>query len=145
LFAGKWAASFALCFILLAGTGIFPLVLAYYGEPDWGVILTSYAGLALACSGFVAAGLFTSSLTDEPVAAGLGGVLVLLPFWVSGTAADMVPVEWVADVFRHMSFLTHIEPFSRGVIDSADVAWFVLFTFAFLFLTWRSIESRRWR
>jgi len=145
MLAGKWAASFALCLILLAGTGVFPLVLAYYGEPDWGVILTSYAGLALACSGFVAAGLFTSSLTDEPVAAGLGGVLVLLPFWVSGTAADMVPVEWLADVLRHLSFLTHIEPFSRGVIDSADVAWFVLFTFAFLFLTWRSIESRRWR
>jgi ABC-2 type transport system permease protein len=145
LLAGKWSASFALCLILLAGTGIFPLVLAYYGEPDWGVIATSYLGLSLACGAFVAAGLFTSSLTDEPVAAGLGGVLVLLPFWVSGTAADMVPVESVREVLRHMSFLTHVEPFSKGVVDSADVAWFVLFTFAFLFLTWRSIESRRWR
>jgi ABC-2 type transport system permease protein len=46
---------------------------------------------------------------------------------------------------RHIAFLTHVEPFTRGVIDSADVLWFVLFTFAFLFLTWRSIESRRWR
>jgi ABC-2 type transport system permease protein len=145
LLAGKWSASFALCLILLAGTGIFPLVLAYYGEPDWGVIATSYLGLSLACGAFVAAGLFTSSLTDEPVAAGLGGVLVLLPFWVSGTAADMVPVESVREVLRHLSFLTHVEPFSKGVVDSADVAWFVLFTFAFLFLTWRSIESRRWR
>ena len=145
LLAGKWAASFALCLILLAGTGIFPLVLAYYGDPDWGVIATSYLGLSLACGAFVAAGLFTSSLTDEPVAAGLGGVLVLLPFWVSGTAADMVPVESVREVLRHLSFLTHVEPFSKGVVDSADVAWFVLFTFAFLFLTWRSIESRRWR
>jgi len=145
LLAGKWAASFALCLILLACTGIFPLVLAYYGDPDWGVIATSYLGLSLACSAFVAAGLFTSSLTDEPVAAGLGGVLVLLPFWVSGTAADMVPVDSVREVLRHMSFLTHVEPFSKGVVDSADVAWFVLFTFAFLFLTWRSIESRRWR
>ena len=57
----------------------------------------------------------------------------------------MVPVEWLQSVLTHLSFLTHVEPFSRGVIDSADVAWFVLFTFAFLFLTWRSIESRRWR
>ena len=145
LLAGKWAASFALCLILLLGTGIFPLVLAYYGDPDWGVIATSYLGLSLACGAFVAAGLFTSSLTDEPVAAGLGGVLVLLPFWVSGTAADMVPVESVREVLRHLSFLTHVEPFSKGIVDSADVAWFVLFTFAFLFLTWRSIESRRWR
>jgi ABC-2 type transport system permease protein len=57
----------------------------------------------------------------------------------------MVPVESVREVLRHLSFLTHVEPFSKGVVDSADVAWFVLFTFAFLFLTWRSIESRRWR
>ncbi len=145
LLAGKWLASFVLCLVLLAGTGIFPLVLAYYGDPDWGVIFTSYLGLALACGAFVAAGIFTSSLTDEPVAAGLGGVLVLLPFWMSGTAADMVPYEGVSAVLRHISFLTHVEPFSRGVIDSADVIWFVLFTFAFLFLTWRSVESRRWR
>ena len=145
LLAGKWAASFTLCLLLLAGTGIFPLLLAYYGEPDWGVIATSYLGLMLLCGAFVSAGLFTSSLTDEPVAAGLGGVLVLLPFWLSGTAADLVSAETLREVLRQLSFLTHIEPFTRGVIDSAEVAWFALFTFAFLFLTWRSVESRRWR
>ncbi len=135
LLAGKWAASLALCLLLLA----------YYGEPDWGVIATSYLGLVLLCGAFVSAGLFTSSLTDEPVAAGLGGVLVLLPFWLSGTAADLVSNDTMREVMRHLSFLTHIEPFTRGVVDSAEVAWFLLFTFAFLFLTWRSIESRRWR
>lgn len=145
LLAGKWAASFALCLLLLAGTGIFPMLLAYYGEPDWGVIATSYLGLMLLCGAFVSAGLFTSSLTDEPVAAGLGGVLVLLPFWLSGTAADLVSAETLREVLRQLSFLTHIEPFTRGVVDSAEIAWFVLFTFAFLFLTWRSVESRRWR
>ena len=145
LLAGKWAASFTLCLLLLAGTGIFPLLLAYHGEPDWGVIATSYLGLMLLCGAFVSAGLFTSSLTDEPVAAGLGGVLVLLPFWLSGTAADLVSAEALREVLRQLSFLTHIEPFTRGVVDSAEVAWFALFTFAFLFLTWRSVESRRWR
>jgi len=145
LLAGKWAASFTLCLLLLAGTGIFPLLLAYYGEPDWGVVATSYLGLMLLCGAFVSAGLFTSSLTDEPVAAGLGGVLVLLPFWLSGTAAELVSAEALREVLRQLSFLTHIEPFTRGVVDSAEVAWFVLFTFAFLFLTWRSVESRRWR
>ena len=145
LLLGKWSASVALCVILLAFTGLFPLVLAFYGDPDWGVIATSYLGLMLLCFAFVAAGLFSSSLTHEPVAAGLGGVLILLPFWISGNAADLVEAEWARDAMRDLSFLTHIEPFTRGVVDSAHVAWFVLFTFAFLFLTWRSIESRRWR
>lgn len=145
LLAGKWSASVALCGILLGFTGLFPLVLAYYGDPDWGVIFTSYLGLMLLCFAFVAAGLFSSSLTDEPVAAGLSGVLILLPFWISASAADLVEAEWASTALRELSFLTHIEPFTRGVIDSAHVLWFVLFTFGFLFLTWRNIESRRWR
>ena len=31
------------------------------------------------------------------------------------------------------------------VCDTADLAWFILLTSGFLFLTWRSVESRRWR
>ena len=120
-------------------------MLAYYGDPDWGVIATSYLGLLLCCGAFVSGGLFSSSLTDEPVAAGLGGVLILLPFWLAGGSAEWITVDWLRTAMRHMSFLTHIEPFTRGVIDSAHVIWFLLFTFGFLFLTWRSIESRRWR
>lgn len=145
LLVGKWTASLALCVVMLAGTLLFPGILAYYGDPDWGVIATSYLGLLLCCGAFVSAGLFSSSLTNEPVAAGLGGVLLLLPFWLAGTAADLVQVDWLRTVLRHVSFLTHMEPFSKGLIDSADLAWFALLTFGFLFLTWRSIESRRWR
>lgn len=145
LLAGKWAASVSLCLVLLAGTAIFPALLAYYGDPDWGVVFTSYLGLVLTCMAFVAAGLFSSSLTDEPVAAGLGGVLILLPFWLAGRAADMVQVDWMRTALRHVAFLTHVEPFTKGIVDTADLVWFFLFTFLFLFLTWRSVESRRWR
>jgi ABC-2 type transport system permease protein len=145
LLLGKWAATVSLCIILLIGTGLFAGILAYYGEPDWGVILTGYLGLLLCCMGFVAGGMFASSLTDEPVAAGLGGVLLMMPFWLAGQAAGFVSNETARILLTEVAVRTHVEPFSRGVIDTAHLAWFALFTFAFLFLTWRSIESRRWR
>lgn len=145
LLLGKWAASLVLCLVLLAGTLLFPAILAYYGDPDWGIVATSYLGLLLLCGAFVSAGLFSSSLSDEPVAAGLIGVIILLPFWIAGTASELVEADWLRSTFRHLSFLTQIEPFTRGVIDTGALAWFALFTFAFLFLTWRSVESRRWR
>lgn len=145
LLAGKWLASLALCAILLAGTSLFPFLLGYYGDPDWGVIATSYLGLLACCGAFVSAGMFSSSLTDEPVAAGLGGVVILLPFWLAGNSAELVEIGWLRTALRHLSLSTHMESFTRGVIDSSDLVWFGLFTLLFLFLTWRSVESRRWR
>ena len=145
LLFGKWAASVGLCMLMLVGTLLFPAILAYYGDPDWGVIATSYLGLSLCCMAFVSAGLFASSLTDEPVASGILGVLVLLPFWLAGTMAEMVESDTLRVVLRELSIMTHVDSFSKGIIDSADVVWFMLISLGFLFLTWRSVESRRWR
>lgn len=141
---GKWLASMTLCALLLLATGVFPAILAYFGDPDWGVVLTGYLGLFGVAAAFTAGGLFASSLVDDHVAAGLIGVVILLPFWLVGRADVLLPDAW-AEALRPLSVLVHLESFNRGVLDSADVAWFVAVTFAFLFLTWRSLESRRWR
>ncbi len=145
LVLGKWASSVVLCAILLMGTGLFPAILAYYGEPDWGVVGSSYLGLMLCCMTFCAAGLFSSSLTDEPVAGGLLGVIFLLPVWIAGPAAEMVDESLWRTILRELSLQSHVGAMARGVIDTADLAWFLLLTGGFLFLAWRSVESRRWR
>ena len=142
---GKWLSSMFLCLVLLLGTLFFPMLLSYYADPDWGIIATTYLGLFFCCSAFVAAGMFASSLSDEPVASGLIGVLILLPFWLLGISAEFIENGWFKDFLLELGFLSHLESFSKGLISSSDCTWFVLFTFGFLFLTWRSIESRRWR
>ncbi|MDP2304596.1 MAG: ABC transporter permease subunit [Pseudomonadota bacterium] len=141
---GKWLASLTLCLLMFLGTLVFPLVLAYYGDPDWGVIFTSYLGLVGVAAAFCAAGIFASSLTDDQVAAGLIGIVILLPFWLVGRAEALLPEEW-ADAVRPLSVLVHLDSFNRGVLDSADIFYFLAFTGVFLFLTFRSVESRRWR
>ncbi len=145
LILGKWAATLALCLVMLAGTFLFPLVLAWYGDPDWGVVGTSYLALVLCAAAFCAAGLFASSLTQDQMAAGIAGILVLLPFWLVGQAASLTDDPTLTSILEKASFLAHLRGFTKGVIDTADVAWFVLFVFLFLFLTFRTLESRRWR
>jgi ABC-2 type transport system permease protein len=144
LILGKWLASITLCIIMLMGTLLFPMVLAYYGNPDWGIILTTYVGLVLCCAAFCAAGLFSSSLTDDSVAAGMSGVLLLLPFWLLGSAEGFGG-EALGGFLSKLALLPHLRSFSKGVIDTADLAWFAGFCFIFLFLTYRKLESRRWR
>lgn len=144
LVVGKWLASLALCLLMFAGTAVFPAILAYYGDPDWGVMATSYLGLTGVAMAFCAGGLFASTLTDDAVAAGLIGIVLLLPFWLVGRAEALLPESW-ADAVRPAGVLAHLDSFNRGVLDTADVFYFLALTFVFLFLTWRSLESRRWR
>lgn len=144
LVVGKWLASLTLCVLMFAGTAVFPAILAYYGDPDWGVMATSYLGLVGVAMAFCAGGLFASTLTDDAVAAGLIGIVMLLPFWLVGRAEAIVPESW-AEALRPAGVLAHLDSFNRGVLDTADVFYFLALTFVFLFLTWRSLESRRWR
>jgi ABC-2 type transport system permease protein len=144
LILGKWLASCTLCAVLLVCTGVYGVILSMYGNPDPGVLATSYLGLLMCCGAFAAAGLFTSTLTRDQMVAGVSAILVLLPFWLATAVRDYLP-EWMGPVLARLSFLEHLRSFARGVIDTGDVAWFAGFTGLFLFLTWRSIESRRWR
>ncbi len=144
LILGKWLAVLALCAVLLVLTSAYPMVLFAYGDPDPGALFTSYLGLFLCCAAFSAAGLFTSSLTRDQMVGGVGGILVLLPFWLVGQAKTMLP-DSVSPYLDRLSLLEHLRSFARGVVDTGDLAWFAGFTFVFLFLTWRSLESRRWR
>lgn len=144
LVIGKWLASVTLCLLMFVGTGILPLILAHYGDPDWGVVATTYLGLFLAAGAFSAAGLFSSSLLDDQLAAGLVGILMLLPFWLVSRAEALVGDE-LAEKLQPLGVLTHLESFGRGIVDSADVYYFLALAFCFLFLTYRSLESRRWR
>jgi len=141
---GKWLAALILCGALLAGTGVFPVLLSTYGAPDWGVVATGYLGLALVAAAFTAAGLFASSLTDDQVAAGLLGVVMLLPLWLVGRADVLLPADWAARL-APLGLGNHLRSFDRGVLDTADLTYFACLVAGFLFLTFRSLESRRWR
>ena len=145
LIFAKWLSSLVLCVVLLVGSLFFPIMLSYYADPDWGVIATTYLGLFCCCSAFVAGGLFSSSLTSEPVASGLLGVFLLLPFWLIGVSSDFAHEPWLKNVLQELGFVHHLDPFLQGMVHSSDLVWFALFSFGFLFLTWRSIESQRWR
>ena len=143
LVVGKWLAATVLCGVWLVLTLPMPLALLVYGDPDVGGLVTTYLGLGLCCSGFAAAGLFSSSLTRDPMVAAVLGAAVLVPFWLVGSLVGSAP-EAMRPWLEHASLIGHLRSFAAGVLDLGDVAWFVGFTFSFLFLAWRSLEARRW-
>jgi len=141
---GKYLAALALYAIMLAFTLVYPALLLYFTRVEWGPLLTGYLGLLLMGATFLSVGLFASTLTENQIIASLITFGVLLIFWVIGWSAESVGGVW-GRVLTDLSMLEHYDTFSKGVLDTKDVIYYVNFTLLGLFLTLRSLESQRWR
>jgi len=140
---GKFLGSLAILTAMLALTFYYPLLLMWFGDPDWGPIATGYLGLFLLGSISLAVGLFASSLTSNQIVAAVvaGGILCAL--WFLGMAADLLP-EALGEVISYLSLYYHFPDFMRGVIDTRGIIYYLSMTVLFLFLAIRSLESSRW-
>ena len=144
IIAGKWLAAVALYAMILAISMLNVLVLFFYGRPDISPILTGYLGLLLQGGCLLAIGTFISTTTKNQIIAGTATFAVCLLLWVLDWVSSYETAAW-AKVIAYMSVITHFEPFSKGVIDSKDVIFYLSMIFFGLFLTARSMESLRWR
>jgi ABC-2 type transport system permease protein len=142
--AGKYLAALALYAIMIGLTVLYPVIVVYFARLEGGPVLTGYLGLLLMGATFIAVGVFASSLTDNQIVAAVTTFGVLLIFWILGWSADYAGGA-LGRVLQFLSILEHNDSFSKGVLDTKDVLYYVNFTALALFLTLRSLEARRWK
>jgi ABC-2 type transport system permease protein len=142
--AAKLTACSIVLIALLAGTLAYPVVLSGMQSLPWAPIGAGYLGLLLLGISFAACGLFISALTDSQVVAAVGTLGLLLFLWaLSWNEAATTPVALRAAA--RFAMFDHFETFAHGVVDGADVAYFLAVSIFFVFLTLRVLESRQWR
>jgi ABC-2 type transport system permease protein len=141
---GKFFAVLAVYGVLLLLTLLYPLLTAMFGTVDPGIILSGYLGTLLLGATLLAFGFLCSTWTENQIVACVFAWSGFLFFWLIGHAADFVGGT-VGKIFTHLSLANHHENFVKGMIETQDVAYFILATGLCLFLTLRSIESTRWR
>ncbi len=107
-------------------------------------LLTGYLGLILISASFISFGMFMSSLTEHQVVSAGICFAVLLFFWIIGWVADWTSPALGA-IFRELSLVLHYEDMTRGVLDTKDIAYFLFFTFFFLFASMATLEIRTWK
>jgi ABC-2 type transport system permease protein len=129
---------------MLGLTGAYQLILWALGASMPGVVLTGYVGLLLSGGAYIAVGLFVSSTTENQIVAAVVAFGLLLLFWVIGWAANLVG-PFLGSIFQHVSLTRHMEQFSKGVLDWGSLVYLLCFIAFFLFLSLRSLESKRWR
>ena len=140
-FAGAW-----LCYLLLwIATLPFFFLLRTLSAFDWGPVFAGYVGTGLLGMVLIAVGVFASSLTrNQVIAAVLSFVAILLLFSI-GVLAVFVRDPESSKMIQYLSLLEQLRGFSKGVIDTRPMVFYLSLTSIFLFLTGRVISSSRWR
>jgi ABC-2 type transport system permease protein len=141
----KFLATWVAYCLLWSCTIVFFIALQGIAPFDWGPVATGYLGTFLLGAVLVSIGLLASSLTrNQIIAAVLSLVVILLLFFI-GILDYFVTDEDTREVIQYLSLLSHLDDFSKGIIDTRPVAFYGTATAICLLLTGRIIGSPRWR
>ena len=141
---GKWLSA-----VLMYGALLVVLILDFsflfiYGQPDWKPVVTGLLGILLQGAALLALGTFISTTTKNQIVAGAVGFALALVLWILNWTTSFGNSDSV-QVLNYLSIVSHMDSFSRGVLDSKDIIYYLSMIFLGLFLTTRSLESMRWR
>ncbi|GMU92262.1 MAG: hypothetical protein AMXMBFR4_13200 [Candidatus Hydrogenedentota bacterium] len=162
---GKYLASLGIVLVLLCVISVHMAILGYYTDVELAVLLFGLLTVFLMSAAFMALGLFISALTSSQITAGALTFGLWFVMYILGTfGSDMkehlaVPGQWGINVQRAVDFFyrvfrqvvlelpldAHAEQMAQGIVQPKDIAYYVLFATYFLFLTFRALESRKWR
>lgn len=138
---GKFVGLVSFLTIVIAMIAAMMSSLNLWADIDFGFILANVLGLWLLVASFSALGLFMSSLTSQPVVAAIITFVVLFALMI----LDYFFASDPSSVMNYLSLMRHFEPFSRGLLDTRDLAYFLLFVLTFLTLTVRRLDADRLR
>ena len=147
---GKFLAAWAVGIAALALTVPIWLTVNYLGDPDNGVIFAAYLGSALMAGAFLAIGACFSAISKNQVIAFVSSAAASLAFVLSGYPLVLEffgawAPAFVVEAVSALSFLTHFNAISRGVIDLRDVVYFVSMIAFWLYATAVVIDMKKGR
>lgn len=138
---GKYLGLLFFIVVLLFMIALMPLSLSMGTELDLAKIFSGTLGLFLVLAAFGAAGLYMSSLTDNPMIAAISTFGVLLLLWMVNV--NVVSVGGNESALSYLSLQTHFTALLRGILNTRDIAYFLLFILGFIVLSIRELETQR--
>ena len=138
---GKYLGIIFFVILFVAMLALMPLAISLGTDIDWAMVATSSLGLFLLLASFAAAGVFLSSLTSQPVIAAVssfGLLMFLVVLYLSGSSQNNS-----SELFIYLSHFSHFETFVRGVVDTSDIVYYLLFIVGFLVLAVRKLDNDR--
>ncbi|MBN1520933.1 MAG: ABC transporter permease [Candidatus Aureabacteria bacterium] len=144
LITGKFFGAFFFYFFLWIPTFIYVGILFLFQPPDIGPILSAFLGVLLVGAMFIAIGLFSSTLSENQIISAMVSFGIILGLFLVSAIETLLPPGIMRFVLQYLNFIRHLDLFKIGIIDTRHIVYFLSFILFFLFLSIRSLESRRW-
>ncbi len=142
---GKFLGVMVFYVALLATTLLHVVLLYWYGGTDLGAMAFGYLGMILLGALYVSIGVFASAMTRyQLVAALIGAGLLALFTLLADYFASIHGGAW-RSVLGYINISYQFEDFTKGILDTKGLVFFLSGTLFFLFLTVKVMESKRWR
>ncbi len=138
---GKYLGIMLFLALLVTQLSLMPLSLLMATDLDLGKLAAAMLGQLLLLAAFAAAGLYFSTLTHNPMVAAISTFGLLIMLWILDSAASAQTGE--TTVFSYLSIIQHNTPMLRGIINSVDIAYYVLFIASFIILSIRQLDNQR--
>lgn len=144
LVLGKFLSALTVYFGCTVFTLIYAVVFCFFVSPSWPLVIGNIFGATLFGAAFIAVGMFISSTTESQFVAAMGSFSIATIFVI----LDVIPLrtdnEIVIKLVNYISFVGRYTPFKNGILDISSIVFFLSITAAFIFLTVRVLEKRRW-
>ena len=145
---GMVAGKFLAAYTLFAGCTLISFcsffILYLYARVQTAVLFGNLVAILLLGMTFVAIGLFVSALTENQLAAAVGTVAILLVLVLISLLNSLIPVYWIRFILSSISVFSRFQSFTQGIFDVAALFYYLSVSVAFLYLTVRVFEKRRW-
>ena len=138
---GKFLAVLGLLIIVVLLISLMSLSLLIGGNLDFGKFCANLLGLLLLISSFTALGVYMSSLATHPTIAAISSYGLLILLWVADVTVDIH--DQGSALLQYLSMLQHFQNLQNGLVSSADISYFLIFTCTFLLLSIRRLENER--
>jgi gliding motility-associated transport system permease protein len=140
----KYLAALSTYTLLWLPTLLYVVIVRNAADIDWPVIVASYGGLLGVGAAYLSLGLLMSALTRSQLAALMLTTLLLFGLFILGVGERVFDPGVLRDFCAHVSVLSQLEDFSRGVVDVRRLVFDSSVASLCLFLTRRVVDSWRW-
>jgi ABC-2 type transport system permease protein len=138
---GKYLGALVFYLFLWAPTLVYVLLLARQLPLDWGPVGASYLGTLGVGAMFLAIGVFASSLTKNQVVAAVFAFSLTFLCFLPAFLEFLVNDPKLRDALGYLNLYQHMDEFSKGIVDTRRLVYYVSVSALFLFLASRAVEA----